>query len=82
MNSREKKLSITTRIAATNTKFGITKGCLYQWLKNEKQTYEGSKGRKRVEGGGRKPFLPDLEDAKFTELHMKGIKVKHYWFLA
>ena len=56
---------------------------LYQRLKKEKEIHDGSKGSKRVEGGGRKPFWPNVEEkllTKFMELRAKGLKVKHYWF--
>ena len=49
----------------------------------EKEIYDGSKGSKRVEGGGRKPFWPNVEEkllTEFMELRAKGLKVKHYWF--
>ena len=50
-------------------------------IKNEKQIFDGSKGSKRIEGGGRRPFWPDVEEklvAKFAELRAKELKVKHY----
>ena len=91
-HSREKKLKILKYYHEngqnkyqTFQKFGIAKGCLYQWIKKEKQIFDGSKGSKRVEGGGRRPFWPDVEEklvGKFNELRAKGLKVKHYWFRA
>ena len=83
--SRERKLqllSTTMRRAATNIKLAA-EGCLYQWLKNEKQIHEGSKGRKQVEGGGQKPFRTDAAEklvADFMELQAKGLKLTHYRF--
>jgi hypothetical protein len=63
----------------TCQRFGIAKGFLYQWLKKEKEIHDGRKGSKRVEGGGRKPFWPDVEEkllAELMELRVKGLKVK------
>ena len=89
-HSRERKLKILKYYHEngcnkyrTCQTFGIPKGCLYQWLKNEKQIHAGSKGSKQVDGGGRKPFWPDVEEklhAEFAELRAKGLKIKHYWF--
>ena len=88
--SREKKLKILKYYHEngqnkyqTFQKFGIGKGCLYRWIKKEKQIFDGSKDSKQVEGGGRIPFWPDVEEklvGKFNELRAKGLKVKHYWF--
>ena len=88
--SREKKLQILKYYHENGRnkyrmcqKFGIAKGCLYQWIKKEKQIFDGSKGSKRVEGGGRRPIWPDVEEklvAEFTGLRANGLKVKHYWF--
>ena len=88
--SREKKLQTimyyrenSRNKYRTCQKFGIAKGCLYQWIEKHKQIFDGSKGSKRVEGG-RRLFGPDVEEkfvAEFTELRTKGLKVKQYWFV-
>ena len=84
--SREKKLQILKYYHEngrnkyrTCQKFGIAKACLYQWIKNEKNIVDGCKGSKRIQGGGRKPFWPAVEEklvSQFQELRAKGLKVK------
>ena len=86
--SREKKLLILKFYYAngcnkykTCKQFGIHKGSLMQWIQNEEEIQKGKKGSKRIIGGGRKPFWPDVEEKlveEFKELRQKGLKVKHY----
>ena len=43
---------------------------------------KGKKGSKRITGGGRRAFWPDVEEnliQEFRELCQKGLEVKHYW---
>lgn len=88
--TREKKLFILQYYYKYNCnkykicqKFGISKPSLIRWIASENEIRKGSKGSKRIKGGGRKPFWPDLEEKllqEFKEVREKGLKVKHYWF--
>ena len=65
--------------------FGIPELPMHQWIRGENEIQEGKKGRKRVKGGSRKAFWPDMEKKpveEFKLLLQKGLKVKHYWLKA
>lgn len=52
-------------------------------VKPEKEIKSGKKGSKRIGGGGRAPFWPDVEEKlmeEFKEIRKNGLKVKQYWF--
>lgn len=88
--SRERKLQILKfyyengcNKYKTCQNFEIPKPCLHRWIKAENEIRMGQKGSKRVKGGGRRAFWPDVEEKlveEFKELRQKGLKVKHYWF--
>ena len=88
--SRERKLQILKfyyengcNKYKTCQNFGICKGSLIQWIRHESEIQEGKKGSKRIAGGGRRAFWPDVEEKlveEFRELRQKGLKVKQYWF--
>ena len=90
MFSREKQLQVLkfyyesgSNKYKTCQRFGIHKGSLIQWIRKEEKIQKGKKGSKRITGGSRKPFWPDVEEklvAEFKELRQKGLKVKQYWF--
>ena len=67
----------------TCKRFGIPKPSLHRWIRGENEIQKGKKGSKRVQGGGRRAFWPDMEEKlveEFKQLRQKGLKVKHYWF--
>ena len=88
--TREKKLLIlkyyyenACNKYKTCQKFDISKPSLFTWIKGEKEIKSSKKGSKRVKGGGRAPFWPDVEEKlviEFQELRKKGLKVRQYWF--
>ena len=88
--SKEKKLAVLQYYHKCNCnkyktcqKFGIAKPSLIRWIKSEELIRKGKKGAKRIGGGGRRPFWPDVEEklvSEFKELRQKGLKVRHYWF--
>ena len=75
----------TLRSAATNTEYAkslaLSKDASTNGSRRRSRIVDGNKGSKRVKGGGRRLFRPDVEEklvAEFTELRVKRIKVKHY----
>ena len=67
----------------TCQKFGIAKPSLNRWIEIEDEIEKGKTGSKRVGGGGRRAFWPDVEEklaAEFKLLRQKGLKMKQHWF--
>lgn len=56
-----------TSIKPVYKRFGIPKPSLYQWIRGENKIQEGKKGSKRLSGGGRRAFWPDMEEMLVEE---------------
>lgn len=67
----------------TCQKFGIAKGSLFRWIETEDELKKAKKGSKRIGGGGRRAFWPDVEEKlaeEFKESRQKGVLLRHDWF--
>ena len=67
----------------TCQRFGVPKASLYRWIECEDEIRKSREGSKRIEGGGRRAFWPDVEErlaAEFKELRQKGQNLTHQWF--
>ena len=64
----------------TCQRFGVPKPSLYRWIECESEIRSSREGSKRIGGGGRRAFWPDMEEklaAEYKELRQKGLNVKH-----
>ncbi len=86
--TREEKIGILNFYHDGNTQyrtckeFNLNTRTLERWIKNE-QKIRGSKRGTRKMGSGRQAFYPDMEAElykQFSELRVKGLKVKGWWF--